>query len=117
MQTPAPAPDPGSGNAPGNDGILIRCDFCGTIWDPYDQNNLNPMIEGHHGSVICRPCLQLALTQSQSALQPTSCTLCLRHLPAQTRGWSPALRKPESNPIAWVCKDCQKQAKSAFSRV
>ena len=43
------------------DGIVILCDFCRRDWDGQE-----PMIEGHHGSIICLQCLKLALQHQKS---------------------------------------------------
>ena len=89
-----------------NDGIVISCDFCGTDWD-----QVKPMIEGHHGSVICLTCLEIALKQAVTHTGEYRCTLCLREgLPATLPRWS----SPAS--AATVCLDCLHQAAGAFDR-
>ena len=89
-----------------SEGIVISCDFCGTDWD-----EVLPMIEGHHGSVLCLKCLKLALAQQQAGEKKYRCTLCLReNIPGTLPHWS-GIR-----PQATVCQECIEQAARGFSR-
>jgi len=94
-----------------NDGIIISCDFCGQDWD-----EVLPMIEGHHGSVLCLSCLQKALEQKAPAPQGFDCTLCLQHQDAGVIAWTPAERSSAANPVAAACESCLKQAAGTFSK-
>lgn len=88
-------------------GVVISCDFCGEDWD-----EIKPMVEGHHGSVICLECVKLALTGLQTGGEAYSCPLCLRsQLPASDPHWSNPKR-----PQATACKSCVHQAARAFDR-
>lgn len=88
-------------------GIVISCDFCGTDWD-----EVRPMIEGHHGSVLCLECLKVAIHQAASGEGKYRCTLCLReNIPATLPRWSNPAR-----PAACACEECLIQAAKAFSR-
>ena len=88
------------------DGVIISCDFCATDWD-----QIKPMVEGHHGSVLCLNCLTEAITSAAPDADEYSCTLCLReHLPPSLPRWSG--KRPE----ATVCLDCLQQAAKAFDR-
>ncbi len=88
-------------------GVVISCDFCGTDWD-----QVRPMIEGHHGSVLCLECLKLALEGMKPSGSLFRCTLCLRDdLPAGTLRWI-----SETRPEATACCDCVRQAARGFDR-
>lgn len=98
-------------------GIVISCDFCGTDWD-----EVKPMIEGHHGSVLCLACLQAALEQAGSesggmieGVQP-ACTMCLQEVELGKSRWAPATRAAGSNPTGLICIDCINQAAGTFSK-
>ena len=93
------------------DGVIISCDFCGTDWD-----QVRPMIEGHHGSVLCLECLKQALTHHAPAAQKFQCTLCLQDRPAGVKSWAPQPRPAAANPQARACLDCLHQAARAFDR-
>lgn len=68
------------------------------------------MIEGHHGSIICLPCLHRALAEQRPASAPHACTLCLRrNLPAGDPCWSP-------DPAATICASCITLAARTFSK-
>lgn len=91
--------------------VIIACDFCGTDWD-----EVLPMIEGHHGSVLCLECFKSArpaLTPSEDKFQ---CTLCLRDLPAGTPSWRHPTRPESANAHAIVCHECVDQAAGAFDK-
>lgn len=100
-------------------GIVISCDFCGTDWD-----EVKPMIEGHHGSVLCLACLQTALEQAGSELEcgdtavqgQPPCTMCLQELEQSTARWVPTTRPAGANPLALICTDCINQAAGTFSK-
>lgn len=89
------------------------CDFCARTWAE-DR----PMVEGHHGSCICGPCLSVAYTalvlQSPEAGDPglappgTKCALCLeqRDEPA----WPSPVRD------AAACRRCVKQSAAVLQK-
>ena len=89
------------------EGIVIVCDFCRRDWD-----GVEPMIEGHHGSILCLECLKLALRDQELSTDKYNCTLCLRfNIPGTLPRWiNPA------HPEAIVCQECLYQAARAFSR-
>ncbi|MCX5660311.1 MAG: hypothetical protein NTW19_11400 [Planctomycetota bacterium] len=88
-------------------GVVISCDFCGT-----DLDEILPMVEGHHGSVICLECVKLALEGLQAGGEAFSCPLCLQtQLAPETLHWSNPLR-----PKVTACKPCVFQAAGAFSK-
>ncbi len=104
---------------PDADGIIISCDFCGTDWDPYDEAQLRPMVEGHHGSVICLVCVKAALEQMDTRADEYRCTLCLREgLPPELPRWrcADAVISPGLNKDAMACRDCIHQAAGKFSK-
>lgn len=94
--------------------ILLSCDFCGIDWD-----NKSPMIEGHRGSVLCLPCLELALKQISPHPESFKCTLCQqdKNEPDQLRWQHPdPTPSPGLNPEASICKDCMTQAERVFKK-
>jgi hypothetical protein len=96
--------------------IIISCDFCGTDWD-----EVKPMIEGHHGSVVCLECLRLALDQQATSENKYDCTLCLRTLPGSKAAYRPPRGEDVplpvgANPIAVACESCINQAAGTFSK-
>jgi hypothetical protein len=95
--------------------IIVSCDFCGTDWD-----EVRPMIEGHHGSVLCLECLKTLLGQLTPAAEKVQCTMCLRTKPAGALFWKPApstgAPPPGINPHAAICHDCVEQAADTFTR-
>ena len=93
-------------------GVVISCDFCGTDWD-----QVKPMIEGHHGSVICADCLRVAV--DSAAVRPGRhvCTMCIRDdLPEDMEKWIPSPLPDRANPQASICVECIRQADGAFRR-
>ncbi len=89
------------------EGIVIVCDFCRRDWDGQE-----PMIEGHHGSILCVPCLEKALKGQATGGEKFKCTMCLRfNMPPEMPHWS----NPE-HPEAVVCQDCMYQAAKAFHK-
>jgi hypothetical protein len=100
-------------------GIIISCDFCGTDWDAYDETYANPMVEGHHGSVICLTCTKRALEEMTPPGVPYRCAMCLREgLDADRPRWihpAPA-PSPGLNPGAIVCRACIRQAARRFHK-
>ena len=95
-----------------SDGVVISCDFCGEDWD-----EVKPMIEGHHGSVVCLECLKAALERVRPAPGGFRCTLCLREdLPETLFRWSHDPRPAAANPQSIVCADCIQQAARTFHR-
>ena len=97
------------------EGIVISCDFCGTDWD-----EIKPMIEGHHGSILCLECMQTALSQIEPGDSSFSCTLCLVEKGPEVPRWSFPERSsellPGVNPGAVLCQDCLNQAAGTFSK-
>ncbi len=94
-------------------GIIISCDFCGTDWDPYDMDQPRPMMEGHRGSVICLPCVKVALVEIAPGSDPYECTLCRKEtLPADLPRWHSDGGAMPAN----LCKDCLNQAAGTFSK-
>jgi formylmethanofuran dehydrogenase subunit E len=69
---------------PGSDPLDMRaedflCDFCGEHW-----SEERPMVEGHHGSLVCGPCLTAAFRTTWLAggtppvnSEGEECRLCL----------------------------------------
>lgn len=92
-------------------GVVISCDFCGTDWD-----EVRPMIEGHHGSVLCLDCLKFAMAMSQPAEADFSCTMCLRPHEAGENVWRHPDKPDDANPDACLCNGCRKQAAGTFSK-
>ncbi len=89
------------------EGIIIVCDFCRRDWD-----GQSPMIEGHHGSIICLDCLKLALAQQKEGADKYKCTMCLRfNMPPTLKRYAPA-----DHPDSIICHECIVQAAKAFSR-
>ena len=100
-------------------GIVISCDFCGTDWDPYDESNSRPMVEGHHGSIMCLECLKLALEQMAVGKGEYRCTMCIQDgLAADLPRWSHPnpVSSPGLNPHATACRPCIRQAAGRFSK-
>lgn len=88
-------------------GIVISCDFCGADWD-----EVKPMIEGHHGSVLCLECLKISLLEARAQSGRFTCTMCIREkLPESLPRWQSPKR-----PQAVVCQECIEQAARAFDR-
>ena len=87
--------------------IVICCDFCHGEWD-----GQSAMVEGHHGSAICLPCLERALREKRSLDGKYACTLCLRiNLPASMDRWS----HPDRLDVL-VCQECLYQAAKAMTK-
>ena len=100
-------------------GIIISCDFCGTDWDAYDPAFSLPMVEGHHGSVICLACVKQALEQMAAGEGEYRCTLCVRDgLPADRPRWSHPDPQPSPglNVHAIGCRACIRQAARRFHK-
>lgn len=92
-------------------GIIISCDFCGEDWLPYDEDQSNPMIEGHQGSIICLKCLKIALKMKTEGDGEYTCCMCLReNLPADLPRWQSEATD------AVICRDCINQAAGTFSK-
>src|SRR4051812_11336830 len=89
------------------DGIVLLCDFCRRDWDGQE-----PMIEGHHGSILCLECMKTALGAQETGGDKFKCTLCLRfNIPPELPHWSNS-----AHPEAIVCQECLYQAAKAFRR-
>lgn len=89
------------------DGIVILCDFCRRDWDGQE-----PMIEGHHGSVICLQCLKRAAAEKAAGADKYTCTLCLRfNMPPSLPKW----QNPD-HPEAIICEECLEQAVKTFGK-
>ena len=87
----------------------ILCDFCHAEW----VEEL-PLVEGHHGSVVCGKCLTVAyraVVQAgiNSGPEGSKCTMCL-----ETRD-EPAWQSP-MYPEAVICKRCINLAAGALSK-
>ena len=91
--------------------IVISCDFCGVDWD-----EVIPMVEGHHGSILCLDCLKLGLAKNAPQAEPFQCTLCLQHRIASTAAYRPSPLAPTANPNAYACISCIKQTARAFDK-
>ncbi len=94
-----------------NGEIIIRCDFTGKAWD-----QVQPMIEGHQGSVISLEALALAIDKATKKTEAIECTMCLRHIEPPSKAWQPDPLPTEANPIAIICWDCIQQADRSFSK-
>ncbi len=75
------------------------CDFCRTPWD-----GAFPMVEGHHGSLVCGSCLTRAYTEAVAQTggeNPMAgpCTMCL--VEKKGRAW----RSPDFAD-ARICEPC-----------
>ena len=87
----------------------VLCDFCHGSWD-----GASPVVEGHHGSIICGACLTIAYTRlvvegNGSAPAGYSCTMCLEQ--REEAGWqSPA------HPDACICRRCANQSARVLDR-
>jgi hypothetical protein len=90
------------------EGIVLACDFCHRDWDGQE-----PMIEGHHGHILCLECLKVALAQCAPVPDAKyACTMCLRYnIPGTLAQW----RNP-AHPEAVVCRDCIVQSAGTFSK-
>ena len=96
-----------------NNLIIISCDFCGIDWD-----EIIPMIEGHHGSIICLDCLKKALDHATTSNTDFDCTMCLQHKPSSTKHWRNSTPSAIEglNPHAIICWDDIRQAAKAFHK-
>ncbi|HMN95172.1 MAG TPA: ClpX C4-type zinc finger protein [Phycisphaerales bacterium] len=88
------------------------CDFCARDW-----TLANPMVEGHHGSLICGSCLSIACAElsvraaqgapderpPEGQVAGAPCTLCLERRAEPS--WTSPLR-----PEAVICRRCTRQA-------
>lgn len=88
-------------SAEGNE--FFKCDFCRKPWAE-DR----PMVEGHHGSLICAACLTVAYAEVVNAAggaehSGRKCTLCLEHRD-EVQWQSPMF--PEN----CACRRCIKQS-------
>ena len=88
---------------------FFKCDFCRAPWAE-DR----PMVEGHHGSLICARCLTAAYTDVVGLGGGTEhagakCTMCLEERPEP--GWRSPLF-PES----LVCRRCIKLGAGVLER-
>ena len=91
--------------------VIIARDFCGADWD-----EVLPMIEGHHGSVICLECFRRARTALAPGDVGIHCTLCLRDLPADHPHWRHPSRPDTANAHAVTCDECIDQAAGTFDK-
>lgn len=92
-------------------GIIISCDFCGEDWQPYEDDQSNPMIEGHKGSIICLKCLKFGLQALATGDEEFACRMCQREdLPADLPRWQSEATD------AIICRDCVNQAAGTFSK-
>jgi len=87
--------------------VIISCDFCSSDWD-----EVKPMIEGHHGSVLCLNCLRVALVERSQLVGQYACTMCIQEdLPQTLPRWVSPIHEQ-----AVACEDCLIQAAKAFDR-
>jgi len=91
--------------------IIISCDFSGDDWDM-----IEPMIEGHRGSVISLASLSRSIDEAKPVDEPASCTMCLREIEAGQPAWRHPEKSANANPEAVICWDCIQQADKSFSR-
>jgi hypothetical protein len=87
----------------------VLCDFCRSAWTLEI-----PLIEGHHGSCVCGPCLTAAyrrvvLAKSTDAEPGYRCTMCLEERS------DPVYRSP-THGEAHICERCIKLASGALVR-
>ncbi len=99
---------------PGTDPLNVQmtdvlCDFCHSDWTA-DR----PMVEGHHGSVICGSCLTVAYAEVVVAdldqrIPSYRCTMCLEE--REQSAWrSPAHEE------AFICERCIRLAARQLER-
>ncbi len=90
-----------------DDGVTLLCDFCHKAWDGQAA-----MVEGHHGSIICLPCLKAALAEAKPSAGKYQCTLCLRvNIPGSLPHWS-----TEAHPQAVACEECLHLSAAAMTK-
>ena len=87
----------------------VLCDFCGAAWD-----GASPVVEGHHGSVICGDCLLRAYTvllveQGSTAPAGYTCTMCLEE--RNEPGW-----QCERRAEGVICRRCANQSARVLDR-
>jgi len=87
----------------------ILCDFCTAVW-----TEDRPMVEGHHGSVICGSCLSVAcasilIAGRDDGAPGCTCTMCLEERS------DPAWRSPLRDE-AIVCRRCVRLAARQLER-
>lgn len=85
------------------------CDFCGESWA-----ESRPMVEGHHGSLICGVCLSAAyiagvLSGESADAQGRTCTMCLEE---RTGPWWVS----ESHPGSMICNRCIRQGATTLEK-
>jgi hypothetical protein len=91
------------------DQAFFKCDFCFKPWA-----DDRPMVEGHHGSLICASCLTVAYTEiiineSPSVPSVASCSLCLEE--RDQPGW----QSPMTD-AAVICLRCVKQSATVLEK-
>ena len=77
----------------------ILCDFCHAPW-----TEDRPMVEGHHGSIVCGSCLTVACAEvivagADDRIDGYKCTMCLENRP------DAAWRSP-AHDDAFICRRC-----------
>ena len=89
----------------------VLCDFCAQEWTSERQ-----MVEGHHGSCICAPCLTAAFRavvldgrDDGAGVDRRTCTMCLES--RAEPHWQSAAR-----PQALACRRCIKMASVILER-
>ncbi len=87
----------------------VLCDFCHKEW-----TETMPVVEGHHGSIICGGCLSIAYAATvnegiNTGAEGYQCTMCLEQR-AEDAWASPAF------PEATICRRCIKLAAGVLER-
>ena len=87
----------------------VLCDFCAAEW-----TEDRAMVEGHHGSIVCGPCLTVAYGAVgggglDDAVPGYRCTMCLEE--RADAAWRSPVR-----PEAFICRRCIELAAKQLER-
>ncbi len=87
----------------------VLCDFCRTSW-----TEELPLIEGHHGSCVCGPCVTVAYQHvsiggHDDAIPGYTCSMCLE------QRTDPCYRSA-THLEAFICRRCIKLAATALEK-